>query len=396
MKSRLLLAMFLAVLAFEVRAQVTAFIPECPNGDCSRPLVGGPDGTAPASYVAYSTAEVPVPNDDPDGDGKTFGDNCFFVSNKDQLDGDGDGIGNACDNCPGAANASQLDTDGDGLGDVCDGDLDGDGVANQPDNCPNLPNKAGVDGQPDTDKDGIGNACDDDDDGDGVPDKKDDCPLLADPGQGTPKTTPGCNADVDFDNVSDSFDNCLGVSNPAQQDIDGDGLGDACDPDADNDGVVNLADNCRFIANRDQADDDRDGIGDACDARYCLVVDATNKADCLDPNGKFRVHAGGAVHVGPSVKVRLPLFANRNGVAIQYEWLVTKKPAISTATVVHGTGWATASQAWAYSYPYGQVPSFTPDVPGDYELRLTGTLVFGDPTYPDGSQAVASLSVTVP
>ena len=109
---------------------------------------------------------------------------------------DDDNIPNACDNCPGLSNPEQGDGDGDGLGDACDQctDSDGDGFGD-----PGYP----------------GNTC-----------EEDNCPEMADPNQ----------MDADADGRGDICDNCPGTINPEQLDGDGDGQGDACDECTDSDG----------------------------------------------------------------------------------------------------------------------------------------------------------------
>lgn len=380
--------------------------PECLGSSCGKPKEEGGGcgcGCGCSVWVAYTDdGKTLAYTDDADGDGKADdADNCPFVANRDQLDTDGDGVGDVCDNCSGQANPTQLDTDGDGLGDVCDADLDGDGRNNDADNCPNIPNA----NQLDTDLDGLGNVCDTDDDGDGYLDTVDKCPLL----MHTPNEMvyladgvtpdPRCNADVDGDNVSDAFDNCPTVQNSTQLDTDGDGIGDACDNDQDNDGVLNAPtalDNCPLVKNRDQRDDDGDGKGDVCDAVYCVVVDPSNKDDCLDPNSAFRVHAGGTIMLKRGEKLRLPLFANRNGAAIEYKWTIptTGRPGGSRAAVQNPQGSVTMSRHWSYAYPDGQVPTFTADVDGQYIIQLQAHLVFPDRAYPTQLDSVANLTMT--
>lgn len=80
-------------------------------------------------------------------------------------DSDGDSVLDDIDNCPSVQNENQLDTDGDNLGDACDEDDDGDGIADADDAFP-LDESEYLD----TDGDGVGNNGDTDDDNDGYSD----------------------------------------------------------------------------------------------------------------------------------------------------------------------------------------------------------------------------------
>jgi uncharacterized repeat protein (TIGR01451 family) len=188
-------------------------------------------GVSPLTIsLPYLTAVGGIPIGDISSDGYFDGPRFnaqIYVDTPCTGDSDNDTIPNEADNCPLVPNPDQLDSDGDGIGDACDLDNDNDGVADAVDNCPHTPNAD----QTDSDGDGVGDVCDSDDDGDTVPDSLDNCPL-----------TP--NAD--------------------QTDSDGNGIGDACD-DFDGDGIVDTEDNCPLVPNTDQMDTDGDGQGDACD-----------------------------------------------------------------------------------------------------------------------------------
>jgi hypothetical protein len=189
-------------------------------------------------------------------------------------DTDGDGVCDEDDNCPDFFNPDQIDTDGDGLGDACDPDDDNDGIPDVADPCPLDPT----------------NSCDcTDSDSDGICDEDDNCPFVTNPDQ----------EDFDQDGVGDLCDNCPDVVNADQSDADEDGLGDVCDPctDTDGDGCGDpgfpantcCADNCPLVFNPDQTDTDNDGVGDACDPcpedpddGCCEDTDADGICDDLD------------------------------------------------------------------------------------------------------------------
>lgn len=271
----------------------TGLVANCEGGgEPPLPPLPGPELACGNHPDLDSALECPAPDDDEDGV-PNGDDNCPSEANEDQADGDGDGIGDACDEDP--DDGPQGDSDGDGIengqdefpdDDTRAGDSDGDGVDDLNDVCP------GADDGDDADGDNVPDECDGDDndgpdgdtDGDGIDNEDDACPGGDDrqdlDGDGTPDD---CDSDDDGDGASDHDEEAAGSdprdpeSTPTDRDGDGVSNGeeiaagtDPDDPlssphDADHDGVPDDEDNCPSVTNSDQADSDGDGRGDLCD-----------------------------------------------------------------------------------------------------------------------------------
>lgn len=187
-------------------------------------------------------------------------------------DTDGDGMFDRYDTCPRKGNEGGRGIDDKGCPYY---DRDWDGFYDRDDVCPSRADEYGygVDhvGCPAVESDG-----------DGILDHLDNCPLVANPGQ-EDVTGDGvgdaCDDDFDDDGFKDDDDNCPLVWNVDQHDENEDGLGDECSQDFDGDRVFDIRDNCPRIYNPGQADADFDGIGNACDTDIVLAAPATDSDD---------------------------------------------------------------------------------------------------------------------
>ena len=171
-------------------------------------------------------------------------------------------------------------------------------------------------------------------------------------------------------------------------------------PDADDDGFLDSSDNCPSVSNPDQQDSDGDGRGDGCDDSMLdvtpptLILPATLVVDAISPAGApvtYAVSATDDVDPNPFV-VCTPASGSVFPIAVT--------TAACTATDVAGnvaTGTfdviVTAPTEWAFCAPEGGVCAFTgttevrygADGTYVYKLLTDGTVcnnrVFGDPLY---------------
>ena len=208
---------------------------------------------------------------DDDNDGLTDDEEILIGTNPKRYDSDSDGTNDRLDAFPLDLN-EQIDTDGDGIGDNADLDDDNDG----------LPDSAeieiGTDQlNPDTDGDGV-EFCNDlfdkfpldsseclDTDGDGIGDNSDKFPSDSTEWSDCDDDGVGDNEDFDDDNDgTPDFADALPCNSDEIKDCDGDGIGDNEDSDDDNDGVLDSEDafSCDVT---EWIDSDHDGLGDNAD-----------------------------------------------------------------------------------------------------------------------------------
>ncbi len=201
----------------------------------------------------------------------------FFVGDTDL---DSDGIGDSYDNCPGLANPDQLDTDGDSLGNLCDLDDDNDNWLDETEiTCGSDP--IDIDSFPrDNDNDGQADCIDTDDDNDGWSDQEE---IVCDSDPFDSNITP---IDTDLDGISDcedTDDDNDGWLDEEELNCNSDPLVSAIKPlDTDNDGISNCEDK----------DDDNDGWMDEeeinCgshplnEASYPTDTDNDGLSNCYD------------------------------------------------------------------------------------------------------------------
>jgi len=258
-----------------------------------------------------------------------------------EADPDGDGACNCVeapegvDNCPQVANRDQVDTDGDSLGDACDLDDDDDGSPDAEERANHSdPRDAdsdddgvrdGLEGGAhyspgaDVDGDGLSNVLDADSDDDGLLDGTE--AGIAEPGKDTDRAV--FVRDLDPHDTTDPYraDTDGGWLSDGAEDPDRDGLvgrgqrdprepGDDLPPPLDSDGD-GLTDEQEIDIGADplDADSDDDGLCDGCEPNWAVDMDGDGLVNCLDPDSD-----GDGLADATERGVTLPVFGREGGI----------------------------------------------------------------------------------
>jgi hypothetical protein len=204
-------------------------------------------------------------------------------------DSDFDGVADEVDNCPIDSNADQLDFDGDGLGNECDDDDDNDRIPDTFENQYGMDPFDPGDAQGDIDNDGVINILEYQNGTD--PTREEEPPVISLVGEAVITLQVGDTYTDAGATASDNFDGDLTASIVTTSDVDTSSIGsytvsyDVSDAagnaaiqvirqvsveadsgaDTDQDGILDVVDNCPLAPNANQENHDGDLKGDVCD-----------------------------------------------------------------------------------------------------------------------------------